>query len=253
MKMRLITTLLAWAACAGIHVSAQSVDLTAGPEPVVLLELYTSEGCSSCPPGEEWLSGLEHSDLLWKSVVPVAFHVDYWDYLGWRDALGSAANSDRQRRHASRWGSDTIYTPGFVLNGREWRDRRRYLRDLSQVKGGGALRVTGEIPGKIAVGFTTEAKGPWVAHAAILGGGIRVDVRAGENAGRSLAHDFAVLEWRSTATDEDGRAAFTFPSMPRVHGAKRLAIAVWIEPSGSQVPIQATGGWLNEPVAPQVP
>src|SRR5262245_15218825 len=86
-----------------------------------LLELYTSEGCSSCPSAETWLSRLKDSPGLWKDYVPVALHVDYWDYLGWRDRWGSKAFSDRQRTYAQLWQSDSIYTPGFVLNGKEWR------------------------------------------------------------------------------------------------------------------------------------
>src|SRR5512146_1099322 len=87
-----------------------------------LVELYTSEGCSSCPPAEAWLSRQKNAAGLWKNFVPVAFHVDYWDYLGWRDPWAAAQFSDRQRAHAQQWRSDTVYTPGFVLNGREFRD-----------------------------------------------------------------------------------------------------------------------------------
>src|SRR5689334_11142529 len=61
-----------------------------------LLELFTSEGCSSCPPAEKWLTGLKPSSGLWKDFVPVAFHVDYWDYLGWRDPWSSKTFTDRQ-------------------------------------------------------------------------------------------------------------------------------------------------------------
>src|SRR5256885_16987773 len=87
-----------------------------------LIELYTSEGCSSCPPAETWLSRLQESPGLWKDFVPLAFHVDYWDYLGWRDPWASESFSDRQRAYAKQWQSESIYTPGFVLNGKEWRD-----------------------------------------------------------------------------------------------------------------------------------
>src|SRR6266853_4246963 len=87
-----------------------------------LLELFTSEGCSSCPPAEAWLSKLKGAPGLWSDFVPVAFHVDYWDHLGWRDKWASGQFSDRQRDYAQAWGSDSVYTPGFVLNGKEWRN-----------------------------------------------------------------------------------------------------------------------------------
>src|SRR5262245_10264750 len=86
-----------------------------------LLELFTSEGCSSCPPAEAWLSRLKESPCLWKDFVPVAFHVDYWDRLGWEDPWGSRAYSQRLQSYARSWRNDSVYTPGFVLNGKEWR------------------------------------------------------------------------------------------------------------------------------------
>src|SRR5580693_7683854 len=79
-----------------------------------LVELYTSEGCSSCPPAESWLSGMKKSSGLWNDFVPVAFHVEYWDNLGWRDKWSSKQFSDRQRDYAGVWGGDNIYTPEFV-------------------------------------------------------------------------------------------------------------------------------------------
>src|SRR5262249_27401056 len=87
-----------------------------------LVELYTSEGCSSCPPAEAWLSRLKDDSALWKNFVPVAFHVDYWDYLGWRDPWAATSFSERQRSYADSWSAVSVYTPGFVLNGKEWRD-----------------------------------------------------------------------------------------------------------------------------------
>ena len=71
--------------------------ITSGPACASLLELYTSEGCSSCPPAEAWLSNLTTDARLWTDVVPVAFHVDYWDYLGWDDVFACADFSERQR------------------------------------------------------------------------------------------------------------------------------------------------------------
>jgi len=87
-----------------------------------LIELFTSEGCSTCPAAEKWLSGLKSNQDLWKKIIPVAFHVDYWDRLGWRDRFAKPEFTARQQRSAAAWGGDSVYTPGFVVNGREWRD-----------------------------------------------------------------------------------------------------------------------------------
>jgi hypothetical protein len=183
------------------------------------------------------------SGRLWRDFVPVAFHVDYWDRLGWKDPLGSPAYSSRQRRYAAEWGARSIYTPGFVLQGREWRSRD--LGDVVRAKGTGALSVSGELPGRLNVDFSAAGGEPWVANAAILGSGIGVDVKRGENAGRYLAHDFAVLEWRTAAVAEGGHATLDFADLPDTHGAKRLAVAVWIERAGSPVPLQSAGGWMD--------
>src|SRR5450432_272324 len=85
-----------------------------------LVELFTSEGCSSCPPAEASLSRLKDDPSLWKSIVPVAWHVDYWNSLSWRDRFSSARYTERQRGYATKRGSNSIYTPAFAVNGREW-------------------------------------------------------------------------------------------------------------------------------------
>ncbi len=79
---------------------AAPLQFTSPETRVTLLELYTSEGCSSCPPADRWLSGLRDDPRLWREVVPVAFHVDYWDAIGWPDRFASAAHSERQRTYA---------------------------------------------------------------------------------------------------------------------------------------------------------
>ncbi len=95
--------------------------LESGSESPQLIELYTSEGCSSCPPAEKWLSGFLKDPGLWTHRVPVAFHVDYWDRLGWKDKYASRENTLRQYRFRDEGAVKSIYTPGFLVNGQEWR------------------------------------------------------------------------------------------------------------------------------------
>src|SRR2546427_12578483 len=87
-----------------------------------LIELFTSEGCSSCPSAEAWLSKLKAEPRLWKDFVPIAFHVDYWDRLGWRDPFAAKEWTARQYQYSAVWKSDSVYTPGFWLDGREWHE-----------------------------------------------------------------------------------------------------------------------------------
>src|SRR5215217_5363459 len=81
--------------------------------PKAVVELFTSQGCASCPSADALLTSLAEDD----DVVALAYHVDYWDYVGWKDTFGNADFSDRQRDYAESWGSSRIYTPQMVVNG----------------------------------------------------------------------------------------------------------------------------------------
>jgi hypothetical protein len=84
---------------------------------VALLELYTSEGCSSCPPADRFLSSLKTAGITDKQLIPVAFHVTYWDYIGWQDRFAKKQHDERQRELAHKNRQTTVYTPQFVLAG----------------------------------------------------------------------------------------------------------------------------------------
>jgi hypothetical protein len=85
---------------------AKDIVLETSSSQVRLLELFSSEGCSSCPPAETWLSNLQNSSELWKSIVPVSFHVTYWDYLGWTDRFARPEYTQRQQEYAALWNSE---------------------------------------------------------------------------------------------------------------------------------------------------
>src|ERR1044071_6683502 len=122
-----------------------------------LIELFTSEGCSSCPPAEKWLSALKSNQDLWKKIIPVAFHVDYWDRLGWRDRFAKPEFTSRQQRYAAAWGDDSVYTPGFVVNGKEWRDWfGGNALPIASTKVG-VLRVSVGDDGKVSATFAPDA------------------------------------------------------------------------------------------------
>jgi len=87
----------------------------------ILIELYTSEGCSSCPPAESWLQQFKDNPLLWKEFIPMAFHVDYWDDLGWKDPFSQKQWTERQQRYQKQGNISQVYTPGFIISGQEWR------------------------------------------------------------------------------------------------------------------------------------
>jgi hypothetical protein len=90
-----------------------------GAKTVALVELYTSEGCNSCPPADRWLTSSFPSGAADASAVALAFHVDYWDRLGWKDTFAQHAFTERQRAYASARGDGQVYTPQAVVNGSE--------------------------------------------------------------------------------------------------------------------------------------
>ena len=104
--------------------NAHSLLAKSGAQRVILLELFSSESCSSCPPADHWISQLEDSEGLWQTFIPLVFHVDYWNYLGWKDDYSSDAMTKRQQEIAATWSTPAVYTPAIVLNGTEWRGWR---------------------------------------------------------------------------------------------------------------------------------
>jgi hypothetical protein len=230
-----------------LMLSAAENQFESGPQQISLVELYTSEGCSSCPPAEAWLSRLKDNPGLWKQFVPIAFHVDYWDRLGWRDRFSSRQWTERQSRYAALWHADSVYTPAVVVNGRE--QRGWSVANLSQPneKSAGVLQVAGSDGKTFAIEFrpTNGTAGDWDVHLALLGSGISSRIGAGENSGRNLQHDFVVLGLRDATMQGDGEvrhASLTISAASEV-GA-RLAVAIWVSARDRLAPIQATGGWL---------
>src|SRR5262245_11683203 len=177
--------------------SAAPIEFQSVATATPLLELYTSEGCSSCPPAEAWLSRIKENPKLWKDFVPVAFHVDYWDYLGWADPLGAADYSERQRAYAAAWKSRSVYTPGFVLDGQEWRGHLSPDKPPdSSHRTPGTLILSSDDGKSWLLRFEPVSRslyGPVVFYVALLGFELSTDVKAGENRGRTLQHDFVVL------------------------------------------------------------
>lgn len=230
--------------------ATKMVTFASGVERTRLIELFTSEGCSSCPPAEDWLSGLRDHPRLWRDFVPVSFHVVYWDNLGWPDRLASKAFTDRQYALAAAWHSDSVYTPCFALDGAEWKVLLLRNTPAAVATHAGILRVDYGEDGKARVSFAPDATprttAGYEAHLAMLGGGIATDVKAGENAGRTLQHEFAALTLVNAPLKPDagGWSAEATLVRPKIAGIKNLALAAWITRKGELAPVQATGGWL---------
>ena len=228
-----------------VSFSFAEIRFASGPERTSLLELFTSEGCSSCPPAEAQFSRLKDDPGLWKQFVPIAWHVDYWDRLGWRDRFASPAFTARQNRYAALWHNDGVYTPAFVLNGKEMRSGLALGSD-QQVTG--VVSATSKDGKSWSISFRPVAGGggDWDAHLALLGAGISSKIGAGENGGRNLQHDFVVLAQKDAPLQKQTdqlAASLTLPAS--AERTPRQAVAIWITHRGELAPVQATGGWLD--------
>lgn len=201
--------------------SAQSAKQT-----VALIELYTSEGCDSCPPADRWLSGIE---LPATSVIALALHVDYWDRLGWKDRFATAGFTARQYEQMRRQGSEFVYTPQVLVQGRAFRQWG--------VRGepAGPVAAINANPAHASIGLTAEVRGDSarvdadvsVAQArdrararivvVLVQDRLVSTVTAGENAGKRLTHDHVVRQWHAspgldTAGELHERITFALPA-----------------------------------------
>ncbi len=222
-----------------------------GPGRTALVELFTSEGCSSCPPADQWMSGLKDSPYLWKKIVPVAFHVDYWNNLGWTDPVSRPEFTERQRAYASRWKSASVYTPMIVTGGSESKDW--YLSPTIQIKNekdAGILKINEKSPGEFEILYYPH-NGTFVRRAVVsaayLGSGIVSRVERGENGGKTLRHDFTALLFQNRKMDykEGVLTAEVRFDLSQAPAAPHHAIAVWVTRPSKSEPLQAGGGELD--------
>lgn len=237
----------------------------AGAEPKVfasgavrthMIELFSSEGCSSCPPAERWMNEFKSHKGLWTQYVPVVFHVNYWDRLGWKDRFATAAYTRRQYAYQDAGLLGGVYTPGILVNGQEY---RQWFRGRQVPPPGRAH------PGVLSVTLKQEATGrtgsenvlfhfqpqdalpgdkgqPVVFNLARLGFNFVTEVRAGENRGRELPHEFVVLSLNSVTSDAGGSA---YQAALDLELDDTTAIAAWVsQGDGISRIMQATGGWL---------
>ena len=200
-----------------------------------VVELYTSEGCSSCPPADRWLSRLKPAAAAGQ-VVAEGFHVSYWDSLGWVDRFASPANNARQRQLAARSGSAQVYTPQLVRDGRDSRDFAAPEAG-SQEAAGAVIRMQRQ-DGEAHAQVTPTAAGTrWQAYWTVTEHAHASKVRSGENAGEFLQHDFVVRQFVPVGTHE-GPARLALRPIPPTAGHPQQVNLV-VEEAGTGKPLQA--------------
>ncbi len=202
----------------------ESLDADHRASPAVLVELFTSQGCSSCPPADHLLAQLaseEPSDGV--EVIPLAFHVDYWNHLGWRDPFSSEAWSKRQRAYAAAMRLETVYTPQLILNGRRQlvgSDEREVRRAIRQEAGPGppvaldlrVLEITDDGSVRVEVGASAPEGSlgqRFLGMLALYQNRLVTPVSRGENARRTLENARVVRSLRAVLELASGQAKAT--------------------------------------------
>jgi len=190
-----------------------------GPNTAALVELYTSEGCSSCPPADRWLSSLSSQGYVPERVVPLALHVDYWDYIGWKDRYAKREFSLRQRKLTQLQRLALVYTPQVMLQGQDFRgwgtpafDRALAKLNAQPARAEIALELLPTGPGTLSVrvraALLDAAQADDVGlYLAAYENRLESQVSAGENRGRTLSHDHVVLEWQGPLAFSGSRIA----------------------------------------------
>ncbi len=172
-------------------------------KPFALVELYTSQGCSSCPRADQYLSEIiEEAEINNQNIIALSFHVDYWNRLGWKDPYSSAFNTQRQYTYAKAMKSSNVYTPQMVINGKvEFVGGDRHLgsREIQKALGQQPaktinLKLISSIANKIVVDYeiTGDNFNEDILYIAIAEKGLTTKVSRGENGGRTLKHDNVV-------------------------------------------------------------
>jgi hypothetical protein len=241
-SMRVPKIALALLSCVTFSASAApgACQADSGARVTPVVELYTSEGCSSCPPADRWLSALQPRDRSGASVVVQAFHVGYWDYIGWIDRFANPSHTARQRRIAQWNNQRSIYTPQAVLNGRDWRDWPATGQSVpaatEPARVALSLKKIGEERFEATVTTLPGAPGAWSAYWTVTESGHSSKVKAGENAGEFLKHDHVVRQYTEAGTFDshpDKTLKLTLRAVAAQPGhARRINLVVFDPRSG---------------------
>ncbi len=244
----LFATLFATSSLAQQTLKSLNADLVSQDKAPLMIELFTSEGCHSCPRADKWLRKLNNTEGLWTEYVPMAFHVDYWNYLGWPDRFSSKSYSHRQRKYQRDGQVNSVYTPGFVVSGQEWRGwfSNPSLQFLQQrvITPTTPESLTLEVEdGYYRLAFDGDGSDIGGANVVLLGMGVETDVKRGENRGKLLEHDFVVLDWQkldNQTTQWSGVLNDEFDSEVSAY-----AIIGWVENPNVNEPQKIVAGFLS--------
>jgi hypothetical protein len=253
MKLKYVLAAGAVALSGLAQAAANTCSTYSGPHTTALVELYTSEGCDSCPPADQWLSSLFPQGFRPDQVVPLALHVDYWDYIGWKDPYAKHKFSERQRKLAALRRPTIVYTPQVLLQGQDFRrwNSDRFTEEVTRINSTPArARIALAIRAVAKDGIQAELSAQLidparrknaVAYLAAYENKLASEVNAGENRGKRLEHDFVVREWIGPIGFGDGLKLEEKRLLPMLPGAKaeHVGVAAFVQDRSTGEVLQA--------------
>ncbi len=230
--------------------SSYPKDFLSSEKKVHLIELFSSEGCSSCPQAEKWLNHFKESDLLWTRIIPIELHVTYWDDLNWlgsqwKDPFSQKGFTERQKEyHLIR--KKGVYTPQIVIDGEISRNYNLETLDNKKV---GVLKASfNEKTNQAKLFFSSIAAKPSFCEGSYIHGGVISNIRGGENKGKRLEHEF-ISGHIAKAKASKNKSQYTCDlTLKRTFRNKKLkfkkqGVVFWIKDKDHNV-VQSVGGYL---------
>ena len=253
MKLQHIVALTAIVFAGAARAAEPACSAYTGPHTTALVELYTSEGCDTCPPADHWLSSLLSQGFRPDQVVPLALHVDYWDYIGWKDPFGRAEFSVRQRKLAAMRRPVIVYTPQVLLQGRDFRrwSGGEFAEQVTRInsrlaRARIALAIRAVAPEAIDAELSAMLIDPAerknaAVYLAAYENKLASEVAAGENRGKRLEHDFVVREWVGPIGFGESLKLEERRALPLLRGAnaKNLGVAAFVQNRATSDVLQA--------------
>lgn len=225
----------------------QALTAVSSANRVALLELYTSEGCSSCPPVDKFMSRLKHADISDRQLIPLSFHVTYWDYIGWKDQFGKPQYDERQRKQAIMNSSRNVYTPQLMMDGGDYRRYSSFYTDIERINSQAAaykLRLTvitqaDSLAVELSISDSMDDRDKVVAYIALYEHDLTSDVTDGENEGERLHHDYVVRELKGPYVIKQDQSVFNTAFANSDYKIENSGIVAFIQKPKSSEVLQA--------------
>ena len=253
MKLNLILAASILALAGAAHGAKSACSAASAPHTTALVELYTSEGCDSCPAADRWLSSLSARGFKPEQVVPLALHVDYWDYIGWKDPFARGEFAVRQHKLARMRRPAIVYTPQVLLQGQDFRrwGSSAFPEAVARINAKPSraritLSIDAVMQGSIQARLGAQLSDPAdlkkaAVYLAAYENKLASDVRAGENRGKRLEHDFVVREWIGPIGFGEGlklEEKRALPLLPSAN-ARHLGVAAFVQNRSTSEVLQA--------------